>query len=290
MTSSRIIFYVCIALVAFVSGCDDIANSIQHRGPVNISFNFKKDSTYLYIVDSRMLLMPEVNGKTLSIKQEMKLVATYKVLSASENQKNFTVTYTRITMSSGNGSVSSDFDSDDSTNLDPLFQPIAALIHQPFNITVSDKGLSSAQQLYTASINDSTTTTHSFGDSSLRKMMMQCLNFYPPQPVNIGDSWKRSYTTSTGFLHMRLDNTYTLKSIDNDVAHIELNANIFPEDTTHMMKFKGIQSGNIDVEISSGMILNSKISQQFKGTIMIADKQHPVDASSEITIYGNKQQ
>jgi hypothetical protein len=241
--------------------------------------------------------MPQVNGKTLSIKQEMKLLCTYRVTGATNNQKNTTVTYTRITMSSGNGYNSNSFDSNDSTNLDSLYVPIASMINKPFNLIISDKGLASAQQLYETQPADSTdsadsiaTVVTSFGDSSLRKMMTPCLNFYPPNPVKIGDSWKRNYTASSGFIHMKLENTYTLKSVEDGIAHIAMTANITPEFAGQNMAFRGIQNGTMDVDIESGLILNSKISQQLKGTILIGDKQQPVDASSEITIFGNKQQ
>jgi len=287
-----------IALFATITAsCNDIVNSIQEPSPINLSFNFKNDSTYLYILDSRMLLMPQVNGKTLSIKQEMKLLCTYRVTGATNNQKNTTVTYTRITMSSGNGYNSNSFDSNDSTNLDSLYVPIASMINKPFNLIISDKGLASTQQLYETQPADSTdsadsiaTVVTSFGDSSLRKMMTPCLNFYPPNPVKIGDSWKRNYTASSGFIHMKLENTYTLKGVEDGIAHIAMTANILPEFAGQNMAFRGIQNGTMDVDIESGLILNSKISQQLKGTILIGDKQQPVDASSEITIFGNKQQ
>jgi hypothetical protein len=89
---------------------------------------------------------------------------------------------------------------------------------------------------------------------------------------------------------MKLENTYTLKSAEDGIAHIALMANIFPEFADQTMAFRGIQNGTMDVDIESGLILNSKISQQLKGTIIIGGKQQPVDASSEITIFGNKQQ
>lgn len=282
----------CFIIILALQGCDNVSNPLSNNGPVKLAFNFKTDSSYLYIMDSRLLLMPEVNGKTLSIKQEMKLLSTYKVTSNTNNQKDLTVTYTRITMSSGNGVVSKDFDSDDTANKDPLFLPIAAMINKPFNIIISDKGVSGTQQLYAYDMTDSTalTNNNNFSDSSLRKMMMQCLNIYPPGEVKTGDSWKRTYNTSTGFINMKLENTYTLKHIDKGIAYIELHSIISPESATQAMAFSGIQNGTIEVEIESGLIFNSRISQQLKGKILIGEKENPVTANSEINIYGSKQQ
>lgn len=278
--------WVCIA----ITSCENVSNPLMGNEPIALSFNFKPDSTYLYIMDSRLLLMPEVNGKTLSIKQEMKLLSTYKVTGQQNNQKDLTVTYTRITMSSGNGVVSKDYDSDDTSNKDPLFTPIASMIKKPFNISISDKGVSGVVQLYTADTADSTIVREQqFSDSSLRKMMMQCLNIYPPQKIKIGDSWKRSYNTSTGFIHMKLENTYTLKKIDNGIAYIELSATISPESASQPMAFNGIQNGNLDIDIESGLILKSHISQQLKGKLMVGGKESPVSANSEINIYGSKE-
>lgn len=87
---------------------------------------------------------------------------------------------------------------------------------------------------------------------------------------------------------MRLENTYTLKSIDGNIAHIELQGKISPEDSTGAMVFSGIQSGGLDVDIKTGLIMIGKISQHLNGKITNDGKTNEVSASSEITLTGKK--
>jgi hypothetical protein len=87
---------------------------------------------------------------------------------------------------------------------------------------------------------------------------------------------------------MKLENTYTLKSIDGNIAHLELQGKITPEDTTQAMIFSGIQSGGLDVDIKTGLITIGLITQHLSGKISSGGKTSEVSATSEINLIGNK--
>lgn len=87
---------------------------------------------------------------------------------------------------------------------------------------------------------------------------------------------------------MKLENTYKLKSIDEGIAHIELEGQIRPEDTTQAMVFSGVQSGGIDIDIKTGLITIARITQHLNGKITAAGKTNEVSATSEINLIGNK--
>jgi hypothetical protein len=274
-----------IAIVLY--GCDENGNLSGSNGSINLQFNFSKDSSYQYILDSRMTLEPMVNGKTLSITQQMKLLSTYKVTSASGSNKNVAVTYNRITISSGNGITTNEYDSDDTANKNELFASIGKMMNRTFNISVSGNGITGIQSLYDEEqITDSSTAL--YGDSSLRKAMLPFLNMYPNVTIKAGDAWQKKFHTSNGFIHMVLENTYTLKSIDGKIAHIELQGKITPEDSTSAMVFSGVQSGGIDVDIKTGLITIGRIMQHLNGKITNNGKASEVSASSEISLIGNK--
>ncbi len=282
---NHIVFVLLFVAVA-VCGCDGNWLSQNENAPIALQFNFVQDSSYQYVLDSRMTLEPMVNGKTLSITQQMKLTSTYKVTTANAGDKNVAVTYNRITISSGNGITSNEYDSGDTSNTNELFASIGAMMNRTFNISVSKSGISGIQSLYDEEqLQDSTI---SYGDSSLRKAMLQFLSIYPTDKIKPDDTWKRSFHTSNGFIHMRLENTYTLKSIDGNIAHIELQGKISPEDSTGAMVFSGIQSGGLDVDIKTGLIMIGKISQHLNGKITNDGKTNEVSASSEITLTGKK--
>lgn len=270
-------------------GCSENGVPQQENGPIELRFNFAQDSNYQYILDSKMALEPMVNGKTLTITQQMKLLSSYKVTTTNGNNKNVAVTYNRITISSGNGVTINEYDSDDTSNKNELFSSIGNLMNRTFNIAVSKNGITGIQSLYDdEQLADSNSVVHTYGDSSLRKAMLQFLDVYPNSTIKPGDTWKKSFSTSNGFIHMKLENTYKLKSIDEGIAHIELEGQIRPEDTTQAMVFSGVQSGGIDIDIKTGLITIARITQHLNGKITAAGKTNEVSATSEINLIGNK--
>lgn len=276
---------ICIFAIA-LWGCEDNGLPEQNNGPIDLQFNFIKDSSYQYILDSKMTLEPVVNGKTLIITQQMKLLSNYIVTTSSDN-KNVAVTYNRITMSSSNGVTTNEYDSEDTANQNPMFASVGAMMKRTFNISVSKSGITGVQNLFDEEqLTDSAAVN--YGDSSLRKAMLQFLTMYPAEAIKPGDKWKKEFHTSNGFIHMKLENTYTLKSIDGNIAHVELQGQITPEDTTQAMIFSGVQSGGLDVDIKTGLITIGQITQHLNGKINSGGKTSEVSATSEINLIGNK--
>lgn len=283
-------YYIAAIILIFsivLWGCDDNGLPEQNNGPVSLQFNFTKDSSYQYILDSKMTLEPVVNGKTLTITQQMKLLSNYIVTTSSGDNKNVAVTYNRITMSSSNGITTNEYDSEDTVDQNPMFASVGAMMKRTFNISVSKSGITGVQNLFDEEqLNDSSSAN--YGDSSLRKAMLQFLTMYPAEAIKPGDTWKKEFHTSNGFIHMKLENTYTLKSIDGNIAHLELQGKITPEDTTQAMIFSGIQSGGLDVDIKTGLITIGLITQHLSGKISSGGKTSEVSATSEINLIGNK--
>lgn len=283
-------YYIAAVILMFsivLWGCDDNGLPEQNNGPISLQFNFTKDSSYQYILDSKMTLEPVVNGKTLTITQQMKLLSNYIVTTSSGDNKNVAVTYNRITMSSSNGITTNEYDSEDTVDQNPMFASVGAMMKRTFNISVSKSGITGVQNLFDEEqLNDSSAAN--YGDSSLRKAMLQFLTMYPAEAIKPGDTWKKEFHTSNGFIHMKLENTYTLKSIDGNIAHLELQGKITPEDTTQAMIFSGIQSGGLDVDIKTGLITIGLITQHLSGKISSGGKTSEVSATSEINLIGNK--
>ncbi len=278
---------IILILSVVLTGCDDNGLPEQNNGPISLQFNFIKDSSYQYILDSKMTLEPVVNGKTLTITQQMKLLSNYIVTTSNADNKNVAVTYNRITMSSGNGVTTNEYDSEDTANQNPMFASVGAMMKRTFNISVSKSGIMGVQNLFDEEqLTDSSAVN--YGDSSLRKAMLQFLTMYPAEAIKPGDTWKKEFHTSNGFIHMKLENTYTLKSIDGNIAHVELQGQITPEDTTQAMIFSGIQSGGLDVDIKTGLITIGQITQHLSGKISSGGKTSEVSATSEINLIGNK--
>ena len=129
-------------------------------------------------------------------------------------------------------------------------------------------------------------------DSTIRRMMEQSLNIYPTTPVKVGDSWERKYTTNMGFMDMAVNSTYKLVSVSNDVAHIEITATIrsIPSSNPQMkgmdIEMNGTQNGSMDIDVKSGLIQESKFTQDVSGKMKIPGAEIPMKLTSETRIIG----
>ncbi|MFH1884082.1 MAG: DUF6263 family protein [Planctomycetota bacterium] len=122
-------------------------------------------------------------------------------------------------------------------------------------------------------------------DQALRERIENSMAIYPDKPVGVGDSWSRNVAYSRDFV-MILENTWTLKERKNGVAVIEVVSTIKPnpeakpveigtQGATSNSEFTGNQQGLIEMQESTGLIINSKINQQMTGQTTIKNAGRP---------------
>ncbi len=283
----KVVLSLFLLSAILFNSCDEQTSQNTNTGPVALKFNFVPGTQYQYLLDSKLSIEPELNGSSITINQDMKLIASYVVSGAVKNGKQVSITYDRITMKSGNIAVTKEFDSDDTGNIDPMFQSVYDMVHKPFNMIIADNGdVVSVDQAVDSNLNVAVT------DSSIRKMMTQSLNIYPNHSVKAGDTWDKTFSTSIGFINMNLENHYKLVSVTDNIAHIELSSKITPEISADSMAVNmditGVQTGTFDVETGTGLITEAKISQQMKGMLNIGGTEAPINAKADIHISGSR--
>jgi hypothetical protein len=134
-------------------------------------------------------------------------------------------------------------------------------------------------------------------EEPVKERIESSMAIYPDKPVGVGDSWSRNVVISREFT-MILENKWTLKERKNGVAVIEVISTIKPNPqakpkevglTKMSYEFTGKQQGLIEMQESTGLIINSKINRQISGQTIMAtpgtpDKTIPMEIASVITI------
>jgi hypothetical protein len=287
----RIAFsWVMMALVSCAAGCGEPVAVEEVNGPTRMIFNLLPDSAYRYTVKNNIVLTQEIDKeKAITIHQNMTLTNAYKVVRVAPGRSTVSVTYERITMSSGNQLFSLDYDSENDNGTDPMYEDLRNLIDKNFKMIISPKGEILASEPVMKTRSEGAGAYH-FDDSSIRKIMLHVLQVYPDREVEAGSIWERSYATSVGFANVRVRNKYQLVSIEKGVAHIELQGRISSDNASQTqdsdMELKGLQSGEMDIDIKSGQVLSGKISQKLSGRMNITGESTPVDIESDIYIMG----
>ena len=289
------ILLIPILALLWLSSCSEAP---KKEDATTLSFKFPPGAVYAYLMDSHQTIEQEMMGKTSTITQSMQMLSTYHVEKADGNKRKLTVVYDRFYIKSASSGSEMEYDSADSSKQPKELSQIASIVNHPFSLVVSEKGeiisvnpTAGAGRTADSSAKDVAAETP-LNDSTIRRMMEQSLNIYPTTPVKVGDSWERKYTTNMGFMDMAVNSTYKLVSVSNDVAHIEITATIrsIPSSNPQMkgmdIEMNGTQNGSMDIDVKSGLIQESKFTQDVSGKMKIPGAEIPMKLTSETRIIG----
>jgi hypothetical protein len=140
--------------------------------------------------------------------------------------------------------------------------------------------------------------TEQFGEESMKQNLQNVFALYPDTPVAVGESWRRHVVVARGFPTV-IDGTYTLKSRENGVAHVEIKATLSPNEEagpvelgTGKMSYelKGEQSGVADVDEATGWTRSLTTTQTVGGSLRFqpaggaAEVNNPITIQEKVTI------
>jgi Cu/Ag efflux protein CusF len=277
--------------------------SCKHGEPVNLKFNFQPGSKYQYVTETQQAIKQVSQNMTMN--QSMTMSSTYEVSAADGSNKKITVMYDRLAIKTASPAMNVEYDSQDPARQNENLKYMSSLLNKPFSMTVNEKGeilqLNGMKEMIDGII-DSTNPNmagikeqmnQTFNDTAIRSMMQQSFNIYPDKAITPGESWEKKFTL-TSIINMEMDNKYKLVSVNNGVAHLEVNSKITgkPGNNPAMAQMKiemnGTQTGTMDVEVSSGLITDSKLKQSMKGKMSVMGMEIPMEISSDIHIAGKK--
>ncbi len=166
-------------------------------------------------------------------------------------------------------------------------QPVATLLGESFLVKLTPQGrvkeikglepmyANIAKKLPQGPINEKMLNglKQQFGQEALKEMMEVGTAIYPNGAVEVGDSWEIKFAISQGF-PMVVENKYVLKQREGGKATIEVSGAIKPNPEAKPMELgllkigyeiTGRQSGQIELEESTGLIIRSTIKQVLAG-------------------------
>jgi len=295
MKISSLLLGICALSFSYTLQSCNNDNSNAGNGPVELKLNFKPGAKYKYVKESKESIEPQIKGASIAITQNMTTEAIYQV-TPNGKDKNIVFSYERIALKSGNSMMSVEFDSKDTAKQSQkMFQSITDVLHKPYTATITANGniVSIKKPTSLDTSNATASELNQFSDTALHNMLQQLFNVYPGKPVKIGDTWTTKGESAISFLNASADNTFKLVSINNGIAHIEVNSNLIssPEDNPEIkgLNMRGTQTGTLDMEINTGLIVDYKLSRHMDGNMDMMGMSAPTTITSDVHIYGREQ-
>ena len=261
---------------------------VGRGGPVSLKLNFKPGSKFSYTSQTVQNIAMQGN----SMMQDVSMGTTFVVLSRQGNSQDLRMTYNRAAMKMDAGGQKMTYDSQDpATKSSPMAGMMGGMVGQSLVITVTSQGEVTAvkgveefkKSVLASNPNPALNQQleQSLSESTLKSAMSQLFNIYPDHAVKPGESWVKNTSLNMGPAAMQLTSTYTLGSVQNGVAHVQVNGKLAVEG---MATLTGTQSGTMDVDVATGLILGSNYHQ----TLTSPTDDSPMNISSDVTTTGQK--
>jgi len=294
MKISSLLLGICALSFSYtLQSCNNNGNA--GNGPVELKLNFKSGAKYKYVKESKESIEPQIKGASIAITQNMTTEAIYQV-TPNGKDKNIVFSYERIALKSGNSMMSVEFDSKDTAKQSQkMFRSITDVLHKPYTATITSDGniVSIKKPTSLDTTNATASELNQFSDTALHNMLQQLFNVYPGKPVKIGDTWTTKGESAISFLNASADNTFKLVSISNGIAHIEVNSNLVSSSGDNPeikgLNMRGTQTGTLDMEINTGLIVDYKLSRHMDGNMDMMGMSAPTTITSDVHIYGREQ-
>ncbi len=247
-----------------------------------------------YRLESNMhtVMVQKIMGIDQEIFMDMLMVLDGEIEGVSNGIYRILYRYKKLKISTTSAMFAVEIDTDGEDNEQNNMMSI--LIDKPFFVFVNELGTitdvegleSIIDGVNTLADLDSATReqykismTESFGRETFMNNMKQVSLPFPDKPVKLGESWTFDYSTTSSNIVLELQNMAVLKEVNRNSALVRINSTMkTPEnDTINMngnngnIRMSGQQLSEVQIEPSTGLIIESNVSQDIKGRLLFKD-------------------
>jgi hypothetical protein len=269
-------------------------------------------SKYVYTISNQSATELEANGKTVNTLHKSDVGITYDVQQDSAGNFVLRLHYDKIHLYTKSGDNETELDaSNAAATLDPTEKMLGLLKEANITATVSPTGSVMAisgykelgEKILSGMHADATSRNMAktqwekvIGDGMVKKSIEQLFSVLPDGAMRIGDTWQKKIQQK-GEIDMNVASTFTLKDIEDGIAHIESEGEMTSnKGEANVMGYlvtsdlQGDQQGEYEVETQTGMVLKNNTTSKLKGTMQMMGKEIPVTMKTTITMNGKKVQ
>lgn len=266
-------FLLAFIIPAFtiLSACN---NKPGNGGAITLKFNLPVGSSYNYNIEVSMQMNGNINGQALNMNNKMAMGYGFTAAGDSAGWKKLNATIENISMHiSGNG-VNINYDSNQPADTSDVVSAtvgkvLGALKGGQFQFTMNDSGqvgsisgIQDMMQRIMSSINVPGASAmvsgigSTFNDENFKQNIQQSFGMYPNKPVKPGDTWQNTTEMNNQGMILKLDNTYTLQSVDGNNANVKVDSKISSQGA---MSINGTMSGTMKFDVPTGLPLDGNL-------------------------------
>ena len=269
---------------------------------LELQFKLEKGKTYEQTISLTSATKQTFNGIEQEVEQAVSAKTSMELKESGEKTDTYTMWYNNINLGVSQGGQEQKFNSDTTllATVDPMSSLFSHLTNSKFEAIFDRKGKIQSVSGLEEIITDATSglgpqgaaiapeLSASFGDNGLTKNLEMITAILPDEPIKIGSTWTNTQFTSSG-LPLILNNTYTLKNVDNGVATIDVagklsvdpnnsSTNLQGMEATYFMD--GTRTGTIQMEVATGWVKSAEFNDSIAGSITLAGNEQMPDGAT----------
>ncbi|WP_231425737.1 MULTISPECIES: DUF6263 family protein [Pedobacter] len=240
---------------------------------------------YTFSMVSDQIINQEIAGQKINLNQSIGTDYTFDIRNGDNLSKDIDVVYNRIFMKSSamGNTMTMDSNDPDTTKQNP-FRGIKGasfrMVMEPNGTIKSLTGIDAMLTSMTSKMSKDSAVISTlkaslakqFNSEGMKQTMESSLKIYPDKPVKIGDSWTVD-TKMQMTMPIETITKYTLKDVKNGIAFLSISGTLISKGNFETMGNKmqtdltGTNNGDAELEIKSGLILNSHLRMEMAGTM-----------------------
>lgn len=278
---------VVLLLAVFVTACNRSGD--RQTDTISFHFDLPANDTFRYIISNEQ----KVQSQGIDMDFATTIEVLYQRLKDSAGLQIVKSTVDRVRVYIQSPTMNVSFDSENGNmpqSSQSAIEPMFRLINKSYLLYLNEEGM--IQEVKALSGNPSSSSD----DSLLIQTLGKSFDFYPQQPVKIGDNWKTNTELLIQGINTSLKTTYTLKAVHGDTAIVDVSAkldaperNLVMNGVTMKINMNGTQNGDMKVLISDGRLLHAGFASNITGHFSAQGQKMESNTEGKATITSKKE-
>ncbi len=253
--------------------------------------SFKQD------MDVEMEMVMEAEGQKINTNMDVEGLLAFSVSPDSGNLKRLTMTYDDIKMRMktagipGAGNINMDSIMDQAAS--KIKGKTVSMLLNEKNEVVDVVGFSDLMVTEDVDMRTREQIKQMFSKEQMNSMLGMMFQMYPDKPVKVGETWEKEIGTSVASVNMKVKGKYTLKSVKDGVANIDVKGDISGKGSMAQsganvgdLDMSGSQDGRISIGLEDGYLKDSDYKMDMKAEVTIMGTKVPMNIKAKYLMKG----
>ena len=272
-----------------------------------LKFNMARGQKFSYKMGIDMNIDQSVMGQDMHINSRIGMNYQFAVVGDSAGWKKVEAVFDRLLIHANANGQRMDMDTDSSGSVEgpagSMTKAFKSLVGQKFYYTINEKGevgqvngVKEIADRMKASLSEVSAGaagfSQAFSEENFRQNMEAAYKYYPKKPVAIGESWSASMNTTNNGIPMTTDGTYTLSSVNGNIATIKATGTLKTEEGATVqgmaMTMTGTFDGTTDFALNSGLPVNGTVDMKTDMKMEVQGQSIPIKMNMKMNTVGKE--